>query len=209
MQLFITGTDTNVGKTFVSLWLAHQTRFSYFKPIQTGMSEGSDTQFIQKHARHIVCHKEIYSYQTPCSPHLAARYENQCIDWEQLTVPSKQSLIVEGAGGLFVPITQKFCMIHLIKKYQMPVILVARTQLGTFNHTLLSLQALQAHDIPVLAVCFNGPSSEALEETIWQYGDFVPIVFAPFNPLACVSDLIQQQLPQILLDLLLPEENLL
>ncbi len=152
MQIFITGTDTNVGKTIVSSWLCLHTNYSYFKPIQTGGNTDSN-MVAQLTSSHI--YPESFSYQTPLSPHLAAKLENNEININKINIPNNNNLIIEGAGGILVPINKHLLMIDLIKHINVPVILVARSTLGTLNHTLLSLEALRARNINVLGVILN------------------------------------------------------
>ena len=155
MKIFITGTDTNVGKTLVSSWIALHTGFSYFKPIQTGTRDGSDSFEVQKLSDTKI-YPESYAYKEPLSPHLAAKLENAIIDIEKIVLPEVNNLIIEGAGGVLVPINDKYLMVDLIKKLGAPVIIVARTTLGTINHTLLSLESLRSRNIAVLGVIMNG-----------------------------------------------------
>ena len=155
MKIFITGTDTNVGKTLVSSWIALHTGFSYFKPIQTGTRDGSDSFEVQKLSDTKI-YPESYAYKEPLSPHLAAKLENAIIGIEKIVLPEVNNLIIEGAGGVLVPINDKYLMVDLIKKLGAPVIIVARTTLGTINHTLLSLESLRSRNIAVLGVIMNG-----------------------------------------------------
>ena len=169
MQIFITGTDTNVGKTLISSWIALHTGFSYFKPIQTGTREGSDS-FEVKKLSHTKTYPESYAYKEPLSPHLAAKLENDTIDIEKIVLPAVSHLIIEGAGGVLVPINDNYLMVDLIKKLGVPVVLVARTTLGTINHTLLSLEILRSRNIPVLGVIMNGQQNTANSDSIEVYG---------------------------------------
>jgi len=170
MQVFITGTDTNVGKTLVSSWLCLHTHHEYFKPIQTGGSEGTDSEIVSQLAGTPI-HKEIYLYKQPVSPHLAAKYENNIIDISYIKLPESPNLIVEGAGGVLVPINRDFLMIDIIKQLNIPVIIVARSSIGTINHTLLSLEALHRREIPILGVIVNGVINKDNSEAIEFYGN--------------------------------------
>ena len=201
MKIFITGTDTNVGKTLISSWIALHTGFSYFKPIQTGLKEGSDSLEVQK-LSNAKTYPEIYSYKEPLSPHLAARIENDTIDMEKILLPQESNLLIEGAGGVLVPINDKYFMLDLIKKIYAPVILVARTSLGTINHTLLSLEALRSRNIPVLGVIMNGKQDLQNSNAIEVYGhttilaQFPKIDTVNMNTLKQVA--LSQKLKQIL-----------
>lgn len=169
MKIFITGTDTNVGKTLISSWIALHTGFAYFKPIQTGTIEGSDSLEVQKQSNAKI-YPEVYSYRDPLSPHLAAMIENNVIDMDKIVLPRVSHLIIEGAGGVLVPINGRYVMVDLIKKLDVPVVVVARTTLGTINHTLLSLEALRSRNIPVLGVIMNGEKNLQNSNAIEFYG---------------------------------------
>ena len=184
MKIFITGTDTNVGKTLISSWIALHTGFSYFKPIQTGTRDGSDSLEVQKLCKAKI-HPEVYAYKEPLSPHLAARIENDMIDIEKIILPPSCNLIIEGAGGVLVPINDRYLMVDLIKKLGAQVILVARTTLGTINHTLLSLEALRSRNINVLGIIMNGEQNIHNSKAIEVWGR--TSVLAEFPKLESVS----------------------
>lgn len=169
MKIFITGTDTNVGKTIISSWVALHCGFSYFKPIQTGLKDGSDSHEV-RNLTDAKIFPEIYAYQAPLSPHIAAKMENDVIDINRIVLPQENHLIIEGAGGVLVPINDDYLMVDLIKKLNIPVILVARTSLGTINHTLLSLEALRLRDVKVLGVVMNGEKNVESSSSIEKYG---------------------------------------
>lgn len=169
MKVFITGTDTHVGKTLISSWLCLHTGFPYFKPIQTGLKEDRDTSMVHELSG-VKTYREIYAYQAPLSPHRAAKLENDTIEIEKIVCPLETSIIIEGAGGLLVPLNEKYLMIDLIQQLNIPVILVTRTTLGTINHTLLSLESLRARHIPVLGVIMNGEENQSNKEAIEWYG---------------------------------------
>ncbi|MBM3631904.1 MAG: dethiobiotin synthase [Alphaproteobacteria bacterium] len=184
MKIFITGTDTNVGKTLISSWIALHTGFSYFKPIQTGTKDGSDSVEVYKLSKTTI-YPENYVYKEPLSPHLAAKIENDIIDIEKIILPPSPNLIIEGAGGVLVPINDTLLMIDLIKTLGVPVIIVTRTTLGTINHTLLSLEALRSRNIPVLGVIMNGEKNPENSDSIELYGR--TSVLAEFPKLESVS----------------------
>lgn len=169
MQIFVTGTDTNVGKTTISSWLCLHTGYSYFKPIQTGSTLGTDSHQMSNLTNANV-YKENFVYKRPLSPHLAASLENDSINIDRISLPKTHNLITEGAGGVLVPINKTTLMVDLIKKLAIPTILVARSTLGTINHTLLSLEALRARNIPILGVILNGLPSQDNLEAIEFYG---------------------------------------
>jgi len=169
MRIFITGTDTNIGKTIISSWLCLHTGYGYFKPIQTGASEGTDSQIVAGLSDTQI-YQESYLYKDLSSPHLAASLENQEIDIAKINIPKVRNLIIEGAGGLLVPINKDYLMIDLIKDFSTPVIIIARSGLGTINHTLLSLEALKTRNITTLGVIMNGEISQSNADAIEFYG---------------------------------------
>ncbi len=158
--LIVTGTDTGIGKTVAAAGLAAALDATYWKPIQAGTQEGTDSATARAlgvpPAR---IAPEAYRLALPASPHLAARAEGLALDPARLALPPARPLIVEGAGGLMVPIndTPPWLMIDQFAVWGVPVLLVARTALGTINHSLLSVQALKARGIPVAGLLFVGP----------------------------------------------------
>ena len=201
MKIFITGSDTNVGKTLISTWIALHTGFSYFKPIQTGSSARSDSRQVRRLSNAKI-YPESYMYKEPLSPHLAAQMENDRIDMGKIRLPEVSNLIIEGAGGVLVPINDTYFMVDLIKKMQVPVILVARTTLGTINHTLLSLEALRSRNISVAGVIMNGQNNLQNANTIEALGRVSVIAQFPklqkvsTHALKCIA--LPQKLRQIL-----------
>lgn len=178
-KFFITGTDTDVGKTVVSAMLMSGLDATYWKPIQAGLDEETDTKFVQRvseaDASRII--SERYRLKTPMSPHGAADIDGVEISLSDFELPefNTRHLIVEGAGGLIVPINWKDTVLDLIEQLNIPVILVARSTLGTLNHTLLSLKALRDRNIEVMGVILNGPEHQSNKETIEQFGK-VPVI---------------------------------
>ena len=176
--LIVCGTDTNVGKTIVSALLVQGLNAIYWKPIQSGLKDGSDTNHVCKllnlpKERWI---EEAYRFQAPVSPHWAAEKENCLIAPGQLQLPTVPSpLVIETAGGLLVPLTRQLLQIDQIKCWNLPVLLVARTGLGTLNHTLLSIEALKHRNIPLLGLMLNGPNHPDNPKTLEQIGN-VPII---------------------------------
>lgn len=169
MAIFITGTDTNVGKTIIGAWLCLQMNASYWKPIQSGYIDGTDSDFL--HVCGIYVYPEIYKFQNPLSPHVAAAMENIIIDPKNIHLPHNNKLIVEGAGGVLVPLTKNYLLIDLIESLNLPVIIVARSTLGTINHTCLTLEALRKRKIPVVGVIMNGPYNELNNNAVEEYGN--------------------------------------
>jgi dethiobiotin synthetase len=186
-RFFITGTDTNVGKTVVSAMLCAALDAFYWKPVQTGTRDGTDRATVMRLAqlpRERMLH-ETYCFAPPVSPHLAARRAGVKIDLRKITLPeigAEENLIVEGAGGALVPINEKQLMTDLMMHLKLPVLLVARTALGTINHTLLSLQALRGAKLNVRGVIMVGKADEENRKAIEHYGDASVIGVLP--PLA-------------------------
>lgn len=173
MSAFIvSGTDTGMGKTVFSAALAGATGAYYWKPVQSGLDEGSDSETVVRLAGlprgRIV--PEAYRLQAPLSPHRAAELENLEIRREVFELPSVSPLVIEGAGGLMVPLRRDFLIIDLFAEWHLPVILCARTSLGTINHTLLSVEALRLRDMPVVGVAFLGDANPDNERTICEMG---------------------------------------
>lgn len=170
MKLFVTGTDTDVGKTIFSAALAGALNATYWKPIQAGTLDHSDSCTVRNlsglPADRIL--GEAYRLSTPCSPHRAAEIDGLEIEPDILQLPEADPLVVEGAGGLLVPITRKRLVIDLVSTWQLPVVLVARTSLGTINHSLLSIEALRSRKIALLGIAFVGESNPDSEAVICE-----------------------------------------
>jgi len=185
---FVTGTDTNVGKTVACAYLMRLLDADYWKPIQSGLDGETDTEAVRRLTGLPPerFHLSAYELSAPLSPHEAARRDGVAISLEAITHPqTSRALIVEGAGGVLVPLTGEALMADLMKWLGLPVILVARTTLGTINHTLLSLEALRARDIGIAGVILNGEANEANRIAIETYGKvriFAELPFlAPLN----------------------------
>ena len=168
MSIFITGTGTDVGKTIISAWLCVHTNAEYWKPIQTGSEDCTDTLAINTFTNSQTLN-EAYLLKASLSPHAAAEMEGEVIDMKKI-IPPHNSLIIEGAGGVLVPINHDHTMVDLIKKLQAPVIVIASSGLGTINHTCLTLEALRNRDIPVLGVIMNGAHNPSNKQAIEYYG---------------------------------------
>lgn len=183
-RLFITGTDTGVGKTVVSALLCAALDAFYWKPIQTGTRDGADRETVIRLAQlppaRII--PETYLFAPPVSPHLAARRARFRIALAKFSMPrleAHENLIVEGAGGALVPINDRQFMTNLMRHLKLPVVLVSRTSLGTINHTLLSLAALRAARLDVLGVVMVGEPNSENREAIEHYGDIRVIGIVP------------------------------
>jgi dethiobiotin synthase len=186
---FVTGTDTGIGKSVVAAWLVRKLDGEYWKPVQSGLEDESDTALVQRlsglPAQRF--HAPGYELTAPLSPHESARLDGITIQLGAFRVPvpdPQHPLIVEGAGGLMVPLNDTGFMIDLIRIVALPVILVARTTLGTINHTLLSLEALRSRGLPVAGVILHGPVDctyrQANREAIIRYGHVGVIADVPW-----------------------------
>lgn len=177
LRFFVTGTDTDVGKTVASAWLMLHLNAAYWKPIQSGLEE-KDIAAIKKYtgADDKFFLPSVYELTQPLSPHESARRDGVAIDMKKLKCPQiNQNLIVEGAGGLMVPINKDQFVIDIIKHLSMPTILVARSGLGTINHTLLSLEALRKRNIYISGIIMSGEKSPHNRQALEEYGG-VPII---------------------------------
>ena len=184
-SLVVCGTDTDVGKTIVSALLVQGLNATYWKPIQSGLEFGGDSSIITnllKLPKHRLI-EESYIFQAPVSPHWAAEKENCLIKPEGLKLPSvKGPLVVETAGGLMVPINRKWLQIDQLKLWELPVVLVARSGLGTLNHTLLSIEALRKREIPILGLVLNGSFHQDNPNTLEKMGGVQIIAQLPPLP---------------------------
>jgi dethiobiotin synthetase len=177
-RYFITGTDTGVGKTVLSALLCAALDASYWKPIQTGTEVDSDSRTVkllaELPAERIL--PEAYQFAPAVSPHLAARRAGERIDLAKIKLPAgKAPLIVEGAGGVFVPVNEHELMVDLMRQLGLPVLLAARSSLGTINHTLLSLAALHTAEFEVAGVVMIGAPNAENRAAIEEFGR-VPVV---------------------------------
>ncbi len=171
-HFFITGIGTAIGKTLVSAIFTEALKADYWKPVQAGNLEFTDTDFVKSHITNGISkfHNETYKFKTPASPRYAAEIDNITIHPENFKIPQTSNhLIIEGAGGLMVPMTENFLMIDLIKKLNAEVILVSQHYLGSINHTLLSIEALKNRQIPIKGIVFNGDTNIASEKYILDY----------------------------------------
>jgi dethiobiotin synthase len=186
-SIFVTGTDTGIGKTLVSAVLAAGLGAEYWKPIQSGLEDISDTKWVHEKTGlpERFFHQETYRLKRPLSPHASALYEGVRIDLEAFQMPdigsSSRHLIIEGVGGIMVPLNERHFVLDLMKKLKVPVLLVASSELGTINHTLLSLEQLRRHHLNVIGVVMNGPVNPGNRRAIEDYGKVT--VCAEIEPL--------------------------
>lgn len=167
-RFVVTGTDTGIGKTVFAAGLTARLGATYWKPVQSGLEEETDTETA---ARLSGCptRSEGYRLRLPASPHISAAQEGRQIDIATLQ-PPQGALVIEGAGGVMVPVTPKVTFLDLFALWQIPVILCARTALGTINHSLLSLAALHRAGVPVHGLAFIGAHEPEVEATIARFG---------------------------------------
>lgn len=169
--VIVTGTDTEIGKTIFSAGLTQVLSATYWKPVQSGLEEATDSETVA-HLSGSPTLPEAYRLQLPASPHLSAEREGVDIDPAMLALPQVDGpLVVEGAGGLMVPLNRACLYIDVIASWQAPVILACRTSLGTINHTLLSLEALRARGCCVLGVAFLGDEMTDTQRVITEMGN--------------------------------------
>lgn len=167
--VIITGTDTDIGKTVFAAGLTAALNGVYFKPIQAGTTPTTDRDEVI-HLTGAKTADEIYTLSLPASPHLSAEHDSITIEPDSLKLPiTDQPLIVEGAGGLVVPITRNLLQIDLFARWQLPLILCARTSLGTINHTLLSVEAIHKRNLPLMGIAFIGENNSDNIRTITDF----------------------------------------
>ncbi len=205
--IFITGIGTGIGKTLVAAILAEALHADYWKPVQAGYDEGTDSDWVKKRlaGSSSVIHDELYKLKMAASPHIAAREENLSIEidliktrLEEITVSfhtANKGLIIEGAGGLMVPLNETIFVADLIKQLQASVVLVSRNYLGSINHSLLTAEVCRYYKLDVLGWVFNDQYL-AYEEEIVHWSGFPRIGAIPFttNP---DQKFIQEQALQI------------
>ena len=173
MRIVVTGTDTGVGKTVFAAALAGALKAQYWKPIQAGLDDGSDAvrvATLSGLAPGSIL-REAYRLNPACSPHRAAELDGVTIDPARLALPGGDGpLVIEGAGGALVPVTRELLFADLFARWGAPAVIVARTALGTINHSLLTIEALRARLVPILGVAFVGAPQEDSETTIAALG---------------------------------------
>ncbi|UQD55721.1 dethiobiotin synthase [Flavobacterium sp. K5-23] len=168
MKIFVTGIGTDVGKTIASAIIVESLEADYWKPIQAGDLENSDTIKVKSYVSNskTVFHNNSYALKTPASPHYAAELDGVTIDLNKITEPETNNhLVVEGAGGVFVPINNTDCVIDLIQS-DYKVVVVSRHYLGSINHTLMTIESLKNRNITIAGIVFSGEENKATESII-------------------------------------------
>lgn len=172
-KFVITGTDTDIGKTVFAAALTVALGASYWKPVQAGLVDGTDSETVARLggiARDRLL-PERYRLRIPASPHFAAAQEGIAIGLDDFAIPQVDgALIIEGAGGALVPINPELLFADLFGHWALPVIIVASTRLGTINHSLLTIEALRSRDVPIHGIAFTGPENSESEQIICQIG---------------------------------------
>lgn len=169
---FVTGIGTDVGKTVVAAVLTKALDADYWKPVQAGTAPGTDQSTLQSLVPEAVCHPEAYRLALAASPHAAAAAEGVTISLAVILAARPQTarpLIIEGAGGVLVPLAPGLLLIDLIQALAIPVVVVSRHYLGSINHTLLTVEALRARGLPIAGLVFNGPPTPASETFIQEH----------------------------------------
>ncbi|BCH05121.1 ATP-dependent dethiobiotin synthetase BioD (plasmid) [Mesorhizobium sp. 131-2-5] len=177
-RVVVAGTDTGIGKTVFSAGLAGLLDGFYWKPVQSGLDEETDSEVVARlsglPSGRVL--PEAYRLQSPLSPHRSAEIDGVAIKAADLSFPVLPTpLVIEGAGGLMVPINRRTKFIDIFEQWELPVILCARTTLGTINHTLLSIEALRARSIPLIGIAFIGDEMADSQRTIAEFGN-VPVL---------------------------------
>ncbi|MFD2052227.1 dethiobiotin synthase [Mesorhizobium calcicola] len=171
-RIVIAGTDTGIGKTVFSAGLAGLLDGFYWKPVQSGLDEETDSEVVERLAGLPTGRvlPEVYRLKEPLSPHRSAELDGVAIDVAKLSLPDLPGpIVIEGAGGLMVPLNRQKKFIDIFAQWRMPVILCARTTLGTINHTLLSIEALRARSIPLIGIAFIGDEVADTQRTIVEF----------------------------------------
>ncbi len=178
-RIFITGNGTDVGKTIVSAIITEHLKADYWKPVQSGELDNTDTIKVKRLVSNskTVFHQERFKLLQPLSPHASAEIDGVEIKLEDFNLPiTNNHLVIEGAGGLMVPLNNNVLIADLIAYFEASVILVSRNYLGSINHTLLTVQELQRRGIPILGIVFNGEHTPQTESFILQYTQ-LPLLF--------------------------------
>ncbi|TCT08171.1 dethiobiotin synthase [Aquabacter spiritensis] len=182
----VTGTDTGIGKTVFAAALAGALGAFYWKPVQAGLEEATDSATVARLGGlppdRIL--PEAYRLKLPASPHLAAQAEGLRIDPDRLDPPGERPLVIEGAGGPMVPLTRALLFIDVFARWGLPVVLCARTTLGTINHTLLAVEALEARAVPIAGIAFIGAEMPDTQDVIAAFsGQKILGRLPPVSPL--------------------------
>lgn len=177
MEYFVSGIDTGVGKTIASAILCEALKADYWKPVQSGDLHQSDSITVRSLvSSEVRIWPESYRLNTPASPHHSANLDGTRIELGNMVIPhSEKPLVIEGAGGLLVPLNEEQTIADLLQVWDVPVILVSKNYLGSINHTLLSIEVLQQRGIPLAGILFNGTPTPSTESVIASYSG-IPVL---------------------------------
>lgn len=168
--VFVTGIGTDIGKTVVATILCKALNADYWKPVQAGNLEQLDRVFVSSFG--VQVHAEAYKFFTPASPHHAAALEGKSVSLQQISLPyTPNRLVIEGAGGVMVPLNEQEVILDLIVCLKTPAIVVSKNYLGSINHTILSCEMLHAAGVEIAGIVFNGVSTPSSEEWILNFTD--------------------------------------
>jgi dethiobiotin synthetase len=184
MNYFVTAIGTDSGKTLISAILCEALKADYWKPIQAGLPRDADTVKSLLTNPELKIHPEAYLLKTPASPHASAIIDGITINIKNIQIPhTNRNVIIEGAGGCLVPLNDKEFIIDFIAHLNMPVVLVANLYLGSINHTLLTIEALQRRNLPIKGIIFNGESNPESERIILLHSNLKSLLNLKMEPL--------------------------
>lgn len=181
-KFFVTGIGTGVGKTVVSAILTEALQADYWKPVQCGTADGTDKETVRRLVSNVqsVFHDESYCFKEPASPHLAAALENTKIKMDGFHLPHVSNhLIIEGAGGLMVPLNDDAFAVDLSREFEADIILVCKSYLGCINHSLLSIDYIVKNELPVKGIILNGNFDKAVRSAIMNYSELPVLAEIP------------------------------
>ncbi len=168
-QFVVAGIGTEIGKTVTSAILTAGLKADYWKPVQSGDIATGDAYWIRHWVPSATVHPSTYALSQPLSPHSAAEIDGVTIQVQDFKIPTDQTLIIELAGGIMVPLNDRDTNLDLITHFNLPVILVSKNYLGSINHTILSYEILKQHGIPMAGIVFNGPENSSGEKFILNH----------------------------------------
>jgi dethiobiotin synthetase len=183
MSIIIAGIHTGIGKTICAAVLAEALQYDYWKPVQAGDLHATDSMFVSRHIRNTVTkiHDEAYRLAVAASPHLAAEQEEIEITFDRIMLPSTDNgLIIETAGGIMSPLNRRQLNLDMVLHFNLPVVLVCNDYLGSINHSLLSIKAMQNEGIEILGLVFNGREVPSTREYIMEYSGLPTLLSIPY-----------------------------
>ncbi|MBI4929266.1 MAG: dethiobiotin synthase [Bacteroidetes bacterium] len=184
-KFFVTGIGTDVGKTVTSAILVEALKADYWKPVQAGTYYATDSENVKKWISNetSVIHPEAYKLREHKSPHEASEMEGVTVDFDKIVLPqTNNTLVIEGAGGVMVPVNKQYYIIDLIKKFDTETIVVIQNYLGSINHSLLTIDALKQRGIKIIGLVFNGSPHEPSRQIIESYSGLKTISWIVNEP---------------------------